>query len=236
MPRQRLLALVHEQNAGPGVFAEAAHERGWDLSEWFVPAGDDPPADPLGYDAVIIFGGARNADEEAKLSWLDPEKDLLRKLLDTGIPTLGVCLGSQLLAEAAGAPVERAPAPEIGWFRVEVTAEGATDPLLEGLDPDFEAFQWHSYRSPLPPGAVELASSETGLQAYRIGASAWGIQFHAEVAEVDAVSWAVNYAVDPDAVRIGIDADTLSAEILERIGAWNQLGRDLCGRFLEAAA
>ncbi|MDQ3758444.1 MAG: type 1 glutamine amidotransferase, partial [Actinomycetota bacterium] len=175
---------MHERNAGPGVFAETARERGWDLDEWFVPAGDEPPADPLGYDALMIFGGAMHADDEAKFSWLAPEKDLLRKLLDTGVPTLGVCLGSQLLAEAAGAPVERAPAPEIGWFRVDVTAEGATDPLLEGLEPDFEAFQWHSYRSPLPPGAVALASNEAGLQAYRIGASAWGIQFHAEVAEV----------------------------------------------------
>ncbi len=53
---------------------------------------------------------------------------------------------------------------------------------------------------------------------------------------MDAVSWAVNYAVDEDAVRIGIDSDALSAEILERIGEWNVLGRGLCGRFLEAAA
>ncbi len=85
------------------------------------------------------------------------------------------------------------------------------------------------------PEPSSLRRAPIALQAYRIGDSAWGIQFHAEVTEVDAVSWAVNYAVDEDAVRIGIDPDALSAQILERIGEWNALGRALCGRFLEEA-
>lgn len=176
-----------------------------------------------------------NSDQEVEHPWIRDEKALLAHLLDAGVPTLGVCLGSQLMAEAAGAPALRASEPEIGWFDVEVTPEGARDPVIGCLAPRFEALQWHSYCSPLPPGGVELASSDVALQAYRLGDSAWGIQFHAEVAEVDAVSWAVNYAVDPDAVRIGIDPDRLSAEILERIGEWNQLGRRLCGRFLNQA-
>ncbi len=116
---------------------------------------------------------------------------------------------------------------------MSLTPEGASDPVIGRARAGFEAFQWHSYRSPLPPGAVELASSPLALQAYRIGDRTWGIQFHAEVSEVDAVSWAINYAVDPDAVRIGVDPDVLSAQILERIGEWNQLGRGLCGRFLQ---
>lgn len=176
-----------------------------------------------------------HADQEGEHPWLATEKAILASLIDVGVPTMGVCLGSQLLAEACGAPVERATEPEIGWFDIDVTDEGVRDPVIGGLAPRFSAFQWHSYRSPLPPSAVELATNAAGLQAYRLGDRAWGIQFHAEVTEVDAVSWAVNYAVDEDAVRLGIDADTLSAEILERIGEWNALGRDLCGRFLESA-
>jgi GMP synthase-like glutamine amidotransferase len=139
------------------------------------------------------------------------------------------------LAEAAGARAERAPQPEIGWYTVEVTGAAAEDPVIGPLAPRFEAFEWHSYRSPLPPGAVELATSPGALQAYRIDDTAWGIQFHAEVAEVDAVSWAVNYGVDEDAVRMGIDPEVLSGEILEQIGEWNALGRGICGRFLEVA-
>jgi GMP synthase (glutamine-hydrolysing) len=148
---------------------------------------------------------------------------------------LGVCLGSQLLAEAAGARAERAPEPEIGWYELELTSEGTRDPVLGAIGSPFEAFQWHSYRSPLPPGAIALASSALAMQAFRIGDSAWGVQFHAEVSKEDAVSWAVNYDVDEDAVRMGIDPDELSAQILLRIGNWNRLGRELCARFLGAA-
>jgi GMP synthase (glutamine-hydrolysing) len=231
----RALAIVQQPDAGPGVFRDEALSRGWDVDSWLIAQGGAPPADPLSYDAVLSFGGAMHADQEREHPWLRDEKELLARLVDAGVPTMGVCLGSQLLAEAAGARAERAPRPEIGWYGVELTPEGSRDPVFGVLDPGFEAFQWHSYRSPLPPGAVELATSPLAMQAYRIGDSAWGIQFHAEVTEVDAVSWAVNYAVDEDAVEIGIDPDVLSAQILERIGEWNALGRGLCGRFLAEA-
>jgi GMP synthase (glutamine-hydrolysing) len=229
------LAIVHQTDAGPGVFAEEARHRGWRMDEWLLPSGEPPPEDPLSYDAVLAFGGAMHADQETEHRWLREEKSLLARLLDAGMPLMGVCLGSQILAEAAGARAERAPEPEIGWFQVELTEEGAADPVTGDLGSPFVAFQWHSYRSPLPVGAVELATSPVALQAYRIGNSAWGIQFHAEVTETDAVSWAVNYGVDEDAVRIGIDPDALSAETLERIGEWNRVGRALCGRFLAQA-
>jgi len=232
----KALAVNHQLDAGPGVFAEEAHAKGWALDEWLIPSGEPPPADPLTYDAVLSFGGAMHADQESEHPWLAQEKEILSGLLDAGVPTMGVCLGSQLLAEAAGASVVRADEPEIGWFDIEVTTQGARDPVIGALAPRFEALQWHSYRSPLPPYAVELALSPLALQAYRIGEVAWGIQFHAEASEIDASSWAVNYAVDEDAVRIGIDPDFLGAQILERIGEWNALGRGLCGRFLEAAS
>lgn len=232
----RALAIIHQPDAGPGVFAEEAADRGWGLDEWVIPSGEPPPADPHTYNAVFTFGGAMHADQEAEHPWLRQEKELLARLLKSSIPLMGVCLGSQLLAEAAGAPAVRASEPEIGWLDVEVTAVGADDPVIGELAPRFEAFQWHSYCSPLPRGAVELAFSSVSLQAYRLGELAWGIQFHAEVSEVDAVSWAVNYAVDPDAVRVGVDPDVLSAQIIERVGEWNALGRSICGRFLDVAA
>ena len=103
-------------------------------------------------------------------------------------PLLGVCLGTQLLAEAAGGSAGRASEPEIGWRQVELTPEGAADPLLAPLAPAFEAFQWHSYEAAPPPDAVTLARSPVCPQAYRIGEQAWGIQFHAEVSAADAES------------------------------------------------
>ena len=231
----RVLSISHQSDAGPGVFAEEVHARGDELDDWLLPDGGPAPGDPVGYDAVMVFGGAMHADQEADHSWLGGEKALLLELLDGGVPLLGVCLGSQLVAEAAGAPPEPAPEPEIGWHEVELTSEGVSDPLLAPLAPSFTAFQWHSYRSPLPPGAVALARSPTALQAYRAGERAWGVQFHAEVTERDAVGWTARYEQDPKAVEIGLDPDELMGAIRERIKSWNELGRALCGRFLDLA-
>lgn len=194
---------------------------------------DRPPGDPLDYDAVMVFGGAMHADHEDRHPWLREQKALLHDLLERRVPLLGVCLGAQLLAEAAGAPARRASRPEIGWHDVEVTDAGAQDPLLAPLAPRFEAFQWHSYECPLPPGATALARSDVCLQAYRVGDCAWGIQFHAEVSRKDAQAWIDDYRSDEDAVRIGLDPDALRRRTHSSIEEWNELGRGLCTRFLD---
>ncbi len=232
----RCLAISHQRDAGPGVFAEAAAAAGADLDHWPIDESAEPPADPARYDAVLTFGGAMHADQEDRHGWMRPEKELLARLLERGIPLLGVCLGSQLLAEAAGGGVRRAAEPEIGWHPIDVTAEGEGDPVLGPLAPRFEAFQWHSYESVLPADAVALATSPVCVQAYRAAERAWGIQFHAEVSRDDAVHWIDDYRADEDAIRIGLDPEALRAETLPRIEDWNRLGRDLCRRFLEAAS
>jgi GMP synthase-like glutamine amidotransferase len=175
-----------------------------------------------------------NVDEEDRYPWLAAEKRLLQELLDRDTPLLGVCLGAQLVAEAAGAEVRRASEPEIGWYEVEV--EASDDPVIGPLPDRFTAFGWHSYAFALPPGATALARSPVCLQAFRAGARAWGIQFHAEVTREIVEGWLDGYRVDPDAVRIGLDPDAVRAESERRIDEWNALGRALCERFLEAAA
>jgi GMP synthase-like glutamine amidotransferase len=200
------------------------------------PEADSAPAETSGYDAVFVFGGAMHVDHEDRHPWLRDEKTLLDDLLERDVPMLGVCLGAQLIAEAAGAVVGRASRPEIGWHEVEVVAEGRSDPLLGPLAPRFEAFQWHSYEFPLPPGATPLARSATCLQAYRVGDSTWGIQFHAEVSGADAEAWIDDYRSDEDAVRIGLDVDGLRRRTRAAIVEWNALGRALCERFIDVVA
>lgn len=231
----RALAIVHQRDAGPGVFAEAIEEAGGQLDEWTLAERPEPPADPLGYDAVLVLGGAMNVDEGGRHGWIAEEEALLRELLEREVPLLGLCLGGQLLAAAAGAKPRRASQPEIGWHRVEVTAEGTDDPLLGPLAPSFEAFQWHSYEFPLPPGAVPLAHSEVCLQGCRIGERAWALQFHPEVSAADAHHWIEDYRADPDAVRIGIDPAILEPETERKMSSFNQLGRELCRRWLGVA-
>lgn len=232
----RVLAIVHQADAGPGVFAEAIREHGGKLDEWLLPQAPEPPADPLGYDAVFALGGAMHADQEDRHRWLEAEGKLLRELLTREVPLLGLCLGGQLVAAAAGAVPRRAAEPEIGWRQVEVTEAGRSDPLLGALAPSFEAFEWHSYEFLLPPEAVALARTEICLQACRIGAAAWAIQFHPEVSRADALAWIEGYESDEDAVRIGLDHEALGTETEAKIATFNQLGRDLCTRWLDFAA
>jgi GMP synthase (glutamine-hydrolysing) len=231
----RVLAIVHQADAGPGVFTAAVAGAGHQLEEWLLPEAPEPPADPFSYDAVLTLGGAMNADQRNRHPWLAEEDELLRELIERGKPLLGLCLGGQLVAGAASAAVGRAPRPEIGWHRVELTDEGRRDPLLAPLAPSFEALQWHGYRFALPAGAVALAESEVCLQGARVGERAWALQFHPEVSAADAAHWIEDYRSDEDAVRIGIDPVALAAETKAKIGAFNQLGRELCGRWLAQA-
>lgn len=220
----RVLAVTHGPSVGPGVFADAVRAAGHELVEWQVPLRGIPRG---GADALIVLGGAMHPDEEETHGWLGPELRFLAAELERGTPCLGVCLGSQLLARAAGARVFRAPEPEVGWFPVERTPAGAGDPVGAALPERFEAFQWHHYTHDLPTGATELARSRVCLQAFRLG-SAWGVQFHPEVRAEQVEAW---LSEDPEDV---VDADALRAETRERIGAWNELGRGLCAAFLAA--
>ncbi len=106
----------------------------------------------------------------------------MRDVIAEGVPVLGVCLGAQMLARSAGAAVQPAREPEIGWFDVSLTPDGAADPVLRALPPTASVFQWHHYTFDLPRGGSALADSETCLQAFRLdGKPAWGIQFHTSV-------------------------------------------------------
>ena len=233
MAAARALAIVHQDDAGPGVFADAFADAGFALDEWMISAGEPPAVDPYAYDAVAVFGGAMHADQEDEHPWLAEEKRLLAGLLEAGIPLLGVCLGSQLLAGAAGAEVRRLPTPEIGWHEVVLESSAADDPLLGFLPERFTGFGWHSYEADLPPGATALAHTDACLQAYRAGEAAWGIQFHAEVSADILDHWTVNFDEDPDAVSIGLNPEALRARNAQEIGRWNEIGRTLCNRFCD---
>jgi GMP synthase (glutamine-hydrolysing) len=225
-----VLAVVHHRNAAAGVFADAAG----DLVEWLPHESPPPRAD--GFDAAIVFGADAQVDQEESVSWLRPEKQLVRELLDRGTPILGVCLGSQLVAEAAGAQPHRMGAPEIGWYEIEITDAGAADPLLGPLAPSVELFQWHHYAAPLPPGAVELARTPASVQAFRIeGKPAWGLQFHAEVTKENLSSWLDGWE-NSEAVHTRFDPELIRAATELRIEEQNEIGRRLAERFLAEAA
>ena len=222
----RVLQIVHELDAGAGVFG--------DFPTWVPPA--QPPPDVRDVDALMIFGGSMHVDQNDAHRWLDPEKVFLREALDRGTPMLGVCLGSQLLAEAAGAEPRRMDEPEIGWYDVEITNAGASDPVIGPLAPSKKLFEWHLYTAPLPPDGIELARTPQSLQAFRIeGKPAWGLQFHAEVTRENLMGWLDGWN-ESEAVETDFDPEAIRAASERRIEEQNEIGRGLAERFLAEAA
>jgi GMP synthase (glutamine-hydrolysing) len=224
-----VLSVVHGHDARTELFAPVVRERGHALEEWSF-AWHAPPPRPLdAYDAVLVFGGAMHADQDEWHPWLREETLWLQQLLARRVPTLGICLGVQLLARAAGSWVGPLEEPEIGWYEVELTAEGAADPVLGSFPRSFEAFQWHHYTYGVPAGGVELARSRSCTQAFRLGDACWGVQFHPEVTELQLGGW-----IDDPTERAG-DPEGLRIETALKIGDWNERGRTLCRAFLDAA-
>ena len=220
-----VLSIVHGGDARTELFAPVVAAAGHRLSEWNFASGGTPPA----ADAVLVFGGAIHPDQDDRHVWLKDELAWLERLIDDGVPTLGICLGSQLLARAAGAWVGPLPRPEIGWHEVELTDEGAADPVLSALPARFDALQWHHYGNGLPDGAVALAENSASLQGFRLGDACWGVQFHPEVTEPQLERWMT------DKTDLPPDPEGLRGETRRKIGTWNELGQRLCGAFLNAA-
>jgi GMP synthase (glutamine-hydrolysing) len=225
-----VLAVIHGDEVRAGVFTGVIEARGHRLEEWSL-AWNRPPPRPIDdYGAVFIFGGAMHADQDDRHPWLREENLLIERLLNLRMPLLGVCLGAQLLAKAAHAPVGPAREPEVGWFPVSLVRAAREDPLLGGLPDRFHALQWHFYTYGIPGGAVELARSSICTQAFRLGKTAWGIQFHAEVTRHQVEGW---ISESPHEIPGG--EESLRAETAERIEEWNALGRTICDGFLSFA-
>jgi GMP synthase (glutamine-hydrolysing) len=219
----QVLCLTHERDGPAGLFADVVRERGDDLLEWNVSQG--PPRESPGrFHAVVVFGGSMHVDQEERHPWLSGHHDLMREALERGQPLLGVCLGGQLLARAAGAHVGPSSRPEIGWFEVELTPEGAADPVLGALPERFEAFEWHSYAFEVPPDGVLLARNAVCAQGFKVGEAAWGVQFHPEVTQEMLEAWRAQ------------SEGTAPPIALEPIGPWNDLGRRLATAFFDFAA
>jgi GMP synthase-like glutamine amidotransferase len=177
--------LVVQHVAPESAFAlhEALLAAGVHVDTRRVFAGDDVPSDASGLDGVIVMGGPMSATTNEGFPTRDAEVALLADALGTGIPTLGICLGAQLLAAAAGSAVYANPhGPEIGWAPVYLAPECRDDRLLADLPATLTVLHWHGETLDVPPGATLLISSDAyPNQAFRIGDMAWGVQFHLEV-------------------------------------------------------
>ena len=154
------------------------------------PYRDGVLPEPEQISALIVMGGAMGANDDVRLPFLSDLKSLIRTVVAARTPYLGICLGGQLLAAALGANVASHRWEELGTLNVFQTQDGKADRLFRNIPDLFSTFQWHHDSFDIPGGGVLLASSTAcPNQAFRVGDSAWGLQFHPEVTESIIRDW-----------------------------------------------
>jgi len=224
----RVVVLQHESIEGPGVWAETLLEHGASVECVLVPARG-VPAGAERADLVISMGGSMSVND--RLPWIATETALVAERIRCGAPVLGVCLGSQLIAKAAGGVVEPGGTFEIGFHSVELTSAGLADPVTAVLPPRVDVLQWHGEIFRDVPGAVTLARSTLyPRQAFRV-ASAYGLLFHLE-ATLHSVA-AMSHRFPNDLRRGVLEPAALLAQARKRLPGIQEHAARLLGALLK---
>jgi GMP synthase (glutamine-hydrolysing) len=183
---------------------------------WYALSQPEPPTGS--FDGLIVLGGIANPDGTGGDPPLEREREVIAGAHARGLPVLGICLGAQLIAQALDGGAERMPAGEIGWMRIAFDEAAASDALLAGAPRELDLHEWHSYSCVLPAGATVLARSPACVQAFRVGATTWGLQFHVEVTRSVLEEWCESGAADLElagvAPEVVVGSDSQRAEQL----------------------
>jgi len=230
-----ILVLQHIACEPPGAYADPMRERDAELHAVELDEGEPLP-DWREFDAMVVMGGPMGACHDSEHPWLAEERDCIGAAVRAGLPFFGACLGSQLLAASLGARVYTGETPEVGLLDVELTEAGRDDRVLGDLPRRFPTLQWHSDSFDLPAGAVALASSPAyANQAFRVGSTAYAVQFHLEVTSEMAAEWATvpDYAQALEQVRGPGALDALLGSFEKRREEMTAHARTLFSRWLE---
>lgn len=222
-----ILIFEHSNTSGADRLGVILRDYGHRLRYIKLHEGDDMPPDLDDVDGIISCGGPQSASDNTH-EWLEPQMELMRQAHSIGMPIVGLCLGSQILARALGGRVEAMPdGIEFGWGEVALTPVGREDPIHAGIS--WTSMQFHYHRdsvSQLPPGARLLASSaQCKNQTWAMGLRTYGIQYHPEVTLESIETW---MREEPEALReANITAESLREQNARFYPAFERLSRRL---------
>lgn len=200
----RVLVIENYPHATLGLVGAALDEAQARCRVLRPHAGDTVPDAADGFDALILLGGAQNALDDANHPYLSQEAALVGAFAAEDRAVLGICLGAQIVARAAGAENLLGRPLEFGWHDVRATQAGRADPVLSAIGGAAPLFHWHLDTFTLPSGAVHLAESDqTAVQAFRVGRAVYGIQFHFECGTEMVAKWTEVYAEEIAAFDAG---------------------------------
>lgn len=228
----RTLALRHVAFEDLGLLGALLADRGHAVDYVEAPLADLATIDPLAPDLIVVLGGPIGVYETDAYPFLAHEIALLRRRLAARRPTLGICLGSQLMAAALGARVYASGVKEIGWAPLELTAAGTTSCLRHLAST--AVLHWHGDTFDLPDGAELLASTPACRhQAYRLGDFALALQFHGEVLGPSLEGWFVGHACEIAATP-GLEVTALRAATLRHAEGLRRQGRTAFAEWLDS--
>jgi GMP synthase (glutamine-hydrolysing) len=230
------LAMTHVPFEDLGSLAAVLAERHYAVQTVDACTADLPELDPLAPDLLVILGGPVGVNETDRYPFLGEELQLIRRRLQARLPTLGICLGAQLMAAALGATVQVGRnGKEIGWAPLRAGAAAATCPALaELLAPGVQVLHWHGDTFDLPAGATHLAASARYVnQAFAVGRHALGLQFHPEVQAATLERWYVGHACELGAAQI--DIPQLRAAAARHAPTLEEAARRFWRRWLDTA-
>jgi GMP synthase (glutamine-hydrolysing) len=216
--RRSAVALRHVAFEDLGLLAPILEREGWDVSFCEAPLDDLTHHSIRNADLIIVLGGPIGVYETDDYPFLTSETALIEDRLSRDLPTLGICLGSQLMAKALGSRVFKGPVKEIGWGRIALTEEGMSS-CLGGLRGDAAVvLHWHGDTFDLPSGATRLASNEHyENQAFAHGRNALALQFHIEADPRRLEEWYVGHTAELAAAKVSV-TDLRAATLRHKAG------------------